>query len=341
VEPGVIKPLFAPQDKSLLLSAVALDMLLICQRRGFSLDSLLKGSKVFEQDLHKATCKISPQQYLQLVSNCQKLWPGPELAYLTAQSWLHHNHSPLLLMLRYSANLQQALAAFWRYRFLLLPLFYIRLQRIEGQLRLILRPSFELGKQQPFIEQLILHYLLGLVQQQLGQVNGLGLHLQTSDPQQSWLCQLHWQLEPQQALQSCLSLPLPLLQQAFLEADAKLWQQQKNWCDYLTQSMPVKIALPEQLEQWLFLQLRQPPSQEEAARYAGVSLSSFKRLLAQHHTSYLQLLDQVKACAAQQALLVQGMSNKELASRLGYSDEHNLRRAFKRWTGLLPSQLRS
>ena len=43
----------------------------------------------------------------------------------------------------------------------------------------------------------------------------------------------------------------------------------------------------------------------------------------------------------QQALLQQGMSNKELASRLGYSDEHNFRRAFKRWTGLLPSQLRS
>ncbi|MGY5799193.1 helix-turn-helix domain-containing protein [Rheinheimera faecalis] len=335
------KALLAFDDKALLLGATALDMILLCQRRGFALDTLLKGSKLFEEDLRKATIKISPQQYLQLVSNCQKALPGPELAYLTAQSWLHHNHSPLLLMLRHSANLQQALLSFYRYRSQLLPLVYIRLQRVQGQLRLVLRPSFALGKQQAFIEQLIFHYLLGLVKQQLGDTSRLSISTTDLDHETSWLYQHQWQLTPDIALQNSLSLPLALLKQSFADANPKLWQQQQNWCLYLQQSIPEKVSFTEQLEQWLFTVLRQSPSQEEAARHWGLSLSSLKRVLAQQHTSYQQLQDQVKACAAQQALLLQGMSNKELAHRLGYSDEHNFRRAFKRWTGLLPSQLRS
>lgn len=335
------KALLAADDKALLFSATALDMILLCQRRGFALDTLLKGTKLFEQDLRKATIKISPSQYLQLVSNCQKALPGPELAYLTAQSWLHHNHSPLLLMLRHSTNLQQALLSFYRYRAQLLPLFYLRLQRAQGQLRLVLRPSFVMGKQQAFIEQLIFHYLLGLIKQQLGDSSTLSLSINTLDQDLGWLIQHQWQLVAEPGLQSCLSVPTSLLNQPFTDANPALWQQQLNWCQYLQQSLPEKAAFTEQLEQWLFSVLRQSPSQEEAARHWGLSLSSFKRLLAQHHCSYQQLLDQVKACAAQQALLLQGMSNKELASRLGYSDEHNFRRAFKRWTGLLPSQLRS
>lgn len=335
------KALLAFDDKSLLLTAVALDMILLCQRRGFAIDSLLKGTRLFEQDLRKATTKISPQQYLQLTSNCQKAWPGPELAYLTAQSWLYHNHSPLLLMLRHCSNLQQALLSFYRYRSQLLPLVYVRLQRVEGQLRLLLRPSFTLGKQQAFIEQLIFHYLLGLVKQQLGDTSQLSISASGLDHKTNWLVQHQWQLTPEPGRQSCLSLPLTLLKRPFNDANPVLWQQQQNWCLYLQQSIPEKAAFTEQLELWLFTVLRQSPSQEEAARHWGLSLSSFKRLLAQQHTSYQQLLDQVKACAAQQALLLQGMSNKELACRLGYSDEHNFRRAFKRWTGLLPSQLRS
>lgn len=334
------KALLAFDDKSLLLSAVALDMILVCQRRGFALDSLLKGSKLFEQDLRKGTIKISPQQYLQLVNNCQKVWPGPELAYLTAQSWLHHNHSPLLLMLRYSKNLQQALLSFYRYRFLLLPIFYVRLQRVQGQLRLLLRPSFNLGKQQTFVQQLIFNYLLGLVKLQLGDTSKLNISIDSLDNDSYWLYQHQWQITPEPALQNCLSLPMEYLTQPFAEADPVLMKQQLNWCLYLEQSLSEKTTFTEQLEQWLFTLLRQPPSQEEAARHWNLSLSSFKRLLAQQNTSYQLLLDQVKACAAQQALLLDGMSNKELAIRLGYSDEHNFRRAFKRWTGLLPSQLK-
>ncbi len=335
------KALLAFDDKALLLGATALDMILLCQRRGFSLDSLLKGTKLFEQDLRKATIKISPQQYLQLVSNCQKALPGPELAYLTAQSWLHHNHSPLLLMLRHSTNLQQALLNFYRYRSQLLPLVYIRLQRVQGQLRLLVRPSFTLGKQQAFIEQLMFHYVLGLVKQQLGDTSELRITALELDHETRWLYQHQWQLTAEPSLQNCLSLPLILLKRPFADTNPALWQQQQNWCQYLQQSIPEKTAFTEQLEQWLFTVLKQSPSQEEAARHWGLSLSSLKRVLAQQHTSYQQLQDQVKACAAQQALLLQGMSNKELASRLGYSDEHNFRRAFKRWTGLLPSQLRS
>lgn len=41
-------------------------------------------------------------------------------------------------------------------------------------------------------------------------------------------------------------------------------------------------------------------------------------------------------------LLIQGnVSNRQLAKQLGYSDDHNFRRAFKRWTGILPSSVKA
>jgi AraC-like DNA-binding protein len=63
-------------------------------------------------------------------------------------------------------------------------------------------------------------------------------------------------------------------------------------------------------------------------------------LLQQHHTSYSQLLDEVRNQLALSLLNQQDLSNRQLAQRLGYSDEHNFRRAFKRWTGAIPSTFR-
>ena len=78
-------------------------------------------------------------------------------------------------------------------------------------------------------------------------------------------------------------------------------------------------------------------SPEQLATEMALSPSALKRLLAQHQTSYSQLLDEVRNQLAVSLLTQQELSNKQLAERLGYSDEHNFRRAFKRWTGFIPS----
>jgi len=52
------------------------------------------------------------------------------------------------------------------------------------------------------------------------------------------------------------------------------------------------------------------------------------------------LLDEVRNQLALQLLQQPELSNRQLAERLGYSDPHNFRRAFKRWTGFIPGHFR-
>ncbi|MFC4655045.1 helix-turn-helix domain-containing protein [Rheinheimera marina] len=331
--------LLCPHEPSLLFSTVAKDMLQCCVRRGFHLQKLLKGTPLFPADLDQPRLKLSVQHYLQLVENCQKLWPGPELAHLTAQAWLHNNQHPLLQLLQHCQTMPQALLYFVRYQSLLLPLWYPRLQRKQGQIRLELRPALQLGAARPFIEHLLCSFFAGLFQRELGRPpEKISLTWLSDNP--DWSYPLEWGLQPQLAANWTLSWPQYWQQQPLRQACANRKKLQLSWCQMLQQSLPPRQGLWQQTEQLLFAQLPDLPAQEQAAQQLGIALSRYKRLLAQQNCSYQQLCDQVRFSVACDAM-AQDLPNRQLALLLGYSDEHNFRRAFKRWAGLLPSQLRA
>lgn len=77
----------------------------------------------------------------------------------------------------------------------------------------------------------------------------------------------------------------------------------------------------------------------EIARGLGMAERTLKRKLAEHGTSYSQLLDRERQTRAL-ALLRTAASIEEVAARLGYSDAANFTRAFRRWTGQTPRALR-
>lgn len=78
------------------------------------------------------------------------------------------------------------------------------------------------------------------------------------------------------------------------------------------------------------------PTIEEAAEIAGASLRTFQRQLAADGLSYRQVLDRVRFHGANKMLLESRVKISEIAFRLGYSDESNFIRAFRRWTGVPP-----
>jgi len=67
---------------------------------------------------------------------------------------------------------------------------------------------------------------------------------------------------------------------------------------------------------------------------------ALRRKLEAEGTSYSALLAEVRRRLAIEYLRKTQMVNKEIASRLGYSDEANFRHAFLRWTGKSPSEFR-
>ena len=76
------------------------------------------------------------------------------------------------------------------------------------------------------------------------------------------------------------------------------------------------------------------------ASIIGTSARTLQRRLTDQDTSFSRLLQAIRFRTAHQLLEDPKMPLKEIASRLGYTDVANFIRAFKRWTGVGPSQYR-
>jgi len=86
------------------------------------------------------------------------------------------------------------------------------------------------------------------------------------------------------------------------------------------------------------------PFPPKLARVAGtlfVSERTLKRRLQEEDASFQNLVDQVRLERAGELLTSTGMNLSQIADALGYADAANFTRAFKRWTGISPSQYRN
>ena len=77
-----------------------------------------------------------------------------------------------------------------------------------------------------------------------------------------------------------------------------------------------------------------------AAARAQLSLRAAQRVAANHGMSVSGLIDEVREASARRFLSDRSIAVEKVASLVGYSDDRAFRRAFKRWTGLSPSEFR-
>ena len=81
------------------------------------------------------------------------------------------------------------------------------------------------------------------------------------------------------------------------------------------------------------------PTITAAARQLGFSVRTLQRELSVHGLDWSQLLDGVRLRHATRLLLSE-MPLAEIARELGYTDQPNFGRAFRRWTGATPRSYR-
>ena len=79
-------------------------------------------------------------------------------------------------------------------------------------------------------------------------------------------------------------------------------------------------------------------AQEAIAQALHITPRTLHRRLAQHGLQFKTLLDELRHDTALEQLRLQHDSLADIALMLGYSDQANFVRAFKRWTGQTPSQ---
>ena len=101
-----------------------------------------------------------------------------------------------------------------------------------------------------------------------------------------------------------------------------------------------KVDLFESVERVLRRTMPQIPTLAHIAGTLCLSERTLRRRLADNGVSYQALLDSVRKNRAIELLANPKLSIEEVAAEVGFSDAHNFRRAFKRWTGSAPSDMR-
>lgn len=79
---------------------------------------------------------------------------------------------------------------------------------------------------------------------------------------------------------------------------------------------------------------------DQVARALGMSRQTLYRRLKAEGATFEQVLDDLRRRLALRLVRDEGLSVKETAWRLGFSDPAAFSRAFKRWTGMGPRQAR-
>lgn len=81
--------------------------------------------------------------------------------------------------------------------------------------------------------------------------------------------------------------------------------------------------------------------QQEVAEHLDLSIRMLQRKLKEENTSYTKLLDECRQKIAFKLILDENMSLTKLTSILGFAEQTNFTRAFKRWSGTTPHQYRN
>jgi AraC-like DNA-binding protein len=94
------------------------------------------------------------------------------------------------------------------------------------------------------------------------------------------------------------------------------------------------------VERAILRQLPHIPALADLASSLNMSERTLRRRLAEGGPGYQELVDQVRRTSALELIVTARAPLAQVAARTGFSDVRTLRRAVKRWTGQVPSDLR-
>jgi AraC-like DNA-binding protein len=84
----------------------------------------------------------------------------------------------------------------------------------------------------------------------------------------------------------------------------------------------------------------QYPDMPQTAKMLNLSPRTYRRRLESENRSYQELLDQVRAEHATRYLQNTRLPLSSIAYMIGFNDASNFRRAYLKWTGRSPSEVR-
>ncbi|MBK5001412.1 helix-turn-helix domain-containing protein [Pseudomonas sp. S31] len=319
------------------LPAVLIDL---ARSRGIDTHHLLRGCELFYDDIITGHSLISPQQFLRLIGNAQRLLDATDSSFLYGQRLWPGHYGSASLLLEQADHLLQALERISQYRALLSPLLTPVLHLDERYLHLHWRESCAVDEHRVFLLEASMTAVVALARRQ--QQAQLPWRFQFAHAEPAYVEQYWVHLGDALSFgcpSTVMSLPREYLLQAWPGAGSTAQQVARQACEAQLAAWGWHSSLLDRVHEHLLGSIRQPLNLERVAAAFGTSPASFKRRLARHGTHFQEQLDLVRRDLALYLYQIKGYGNDEVAQYLGFNDNTNFRRSFKRWTGRVPSEL--
>ena len=311
--------------------------------QGFSMDSLLEGTSLLTGMLNDPDIRITTDQKLRLLKNAQSLSQVSEFALLAGARQRISDYGILGYAMATTETFRESLNL--GFRFLPLSGTLLTIDRgVSGSDGVFVSKEPErLGDMLPVVAEFWRASMHGLLSHILENPfpHTLMLFPYKAPPhwrvyEQLFKCPVHfgqdamdWHFDA-----SVLNRRNPNANQITARTCERL-------CQQLMAERTRETDLVGEIQSRCLISPHRLPTAKEMAQQLDMSNRTLLRKLVDLNTSYKAVTDGVKKSLAIEFLSNTSMAIDEIASRIGYHDTSNFRKAFKRWTGLSPSSYRN
>jgi len=309
--------------------------------RGIESHKIFKHTRIFYEDLRDPTARVSPAQCLQLIQNIQKQHNSHDLSFLLGHRLLPGNFGATSTLCINAIHLQDALENLQYLYAILTPLLRPRLVYEENNLAIYWQDTCGAEDSLEFLVEMMFSAVTGISRWLSGATlpwNYFFTYYQPAHIEQydvNFGAQTHFN-----ALHNKMVIAREHIYKPWLKASPSVAFIAKQESTASLNALPAQQSFLASIYDYLHQHIHLDPNLDQTASDFYMSSASLKRKLQKHHTHFQAQYDAVRKDLALYWMNQEGMSNEQIASRLHFHDAANLRRAFKKWTGLTPMALK-
>lgn len=283
--------------------------------------------------------QLSFEAFMRLMREALVLTGEPAFGLLLGERLLVNSHGVLGYAAANSQTLQQAIDVIEQYMLVRTSLLAVR-QATEGDhLRLVFvepRPLDDLRA--PVLEAVVLTVKNLIDYVTMGTCRVSRAVFPFEPPAHAGLARDLFKCEVQHgATWAGLELPLAQMNLPLKTGNPQAWQEAVARCEDELSKLRRQQSLAANVRQLMLGKQGGFPSLQVTARLLHLTPRTLHRRLQDEGTSYRDILEDIRHTLAVEHLRAGRLTIQEIAFLLGYDDQANFRRAFKRWEGVPPS----
>lgn len=313
------------------------------ERKGISFEETIAGSGLKPDDFKISSRMLDLQQEQQIIRNALQLTNDPLLGVELGRSARISAYGLLGYAMLTAPNLHEGLNIPIRLPALLGTYFQLEIHRVDGVVLIKAESCKAPIDLERILTDLCLVSFKTLIEDMLLsplKLVAVKLRYSNFDRAQEYEGAFGCEVEFNSRV-SLIAFEEKLLYQGLPLANPLCHSRVLNLCHLQNREIVSNREWLERLRSILSENLLSPPDLVTLAENMHCSPRTLRRQLQDQHTSYRQLLDELRFAKAKNLLATDSGTVDQIAEQLGFSDGAGLRRAFRRWCGMSPNAFRT